>query len=67
MPRPVLWVRVLSGLLSSYLTFAASDLLVVLLLALEELLAASCHEIEEAHLQEFLLIEYYEQAVVVGI
>jgi hypothetical protein len=57
MPRPMSWVRVLSILSSSYRTSAASDLLVVLLLALEEQLAASRHKTEEAHLWEFLLME----------
>ena len=66
MPRCVSWVRVLSAL-SSYLTSAASDLLVILLPALEEQLLVSHHEMEEAHLQEFLLIEDHEQAMVVGI
>jgi hypothetical protein len=66
MPRPVSWVRVLS-ILSSYLTSAASNLLVVLLPALEEQLAASRHEMEEACLREFLLMEDRERAVVVGI
>jgi hypothetical protein len=53
--------------LSSYLTSAASDLLVVLLPALEEQLAASRHEMEEACLMEFLLMEDRERAVVAGI
>ena len=66
MPRPILWVRALS-VLSSYLTHVASDLLIVLLSALEEQLAASHHETEEAHLWAFLLMEDHERAVVVGI
>ena len=66
MPRPVLWVRVLS-VLSSYLTSVAFDLLVVLLLALEEQLVASHHEMEEARLWEFLLMEDHEWAMVLGI
>ena len=66
MPRPISWVRVLS-FLSSYLTPVASDLLVVLLPALEEQLVASHNEMEEAHLWEFLLMEDHERAVVVGI
>jgi len=53
MPRPISWVRVLSVLSSSYLTFVASDLLVVLLPALEEQLVASHHEMEEARLWSF--------------
>ena len=65
MPRPVSWVRVLSVLSSSYLTFVASDLLVVLLPALEEQLVASHHEMEEDHLREvFLMMENRERAVV---
>ena len=67
MPRPISWVRVLSTLSSSYLTSIASDLLVILLPPLEEQLAASHHETEEARLWEFLLMEDYEQAMVVGI
>jgi hypothetical protein len=66
MPRPISWVRVLS-ILSSYLTSAASDLLVVLLPVLEEQLAASRHEMEEACLREFLLMEDRKQAVVARI
>jgi hypothetical protein len=34
---------------------------------LEEQLAATRHETEDAHLQEFLLMEDHEQAVVAGI
>ena len=60
-------MRVLSVLSSSYLTSIASDLLVVLLPALEEQLEASRHETEEARLQEFLLMEDHEWAMVVGI
>jgi hypothetical protein len=53
--------------LSSYLTSTASDLLIVLLPALEEQLAASRHKTKEAHLQEFLLMEDHERAMVVRI
>jgi hypothetical protein len=35
--------------------------------ALEKQLAASCHEVEEVHLQEVLLMEDRERAVVAGI
>jgi hypothetical protein len=40
--------------LSSYLSFATSDVLVFLLPALEEQLSVSRHETEEAHLWEVL-------------
>ena len=50
--------------LSSYLSFATSDLLVVLLPALEEQLATSHHETKEARLREVLLMEDHERAVV---
>ena len=50
--------------LLSSLSFTASDLLLVLLPALEEQLAASRHETEEARLWETLLMEDHERAVV---
>ena len=51
----------------SYLLFAAPNILIFLLLALEEQLVASRHETEEARLWEVLLMEDRECAVVAGI
>ena len=62
-PRPTSWLRMLF-VMSSCLSFDASDPLVVLLPALEEQLAASRHETEEACLQEVLLMEDRERMVV---
>jgi hypothetical protein len=46
------------------LSFVTSNILVVLLLALEEQLVASHHKIEEARLREVLLMEDREHTVV---
>lgn len=54
-------------ILSSCSSFAASDLLAVLLPALEEQQAASHHETEEARLREVLLMEDCECTVVAGV
>lgn len=53
--------------LMSCLSFTTSNVLVVMLLALEEQLAPSRHETEEAYLREVLLKEEHERAVVIGV
>ena len=54
-------------ILSSYLSFATSDLLVILLPALEGQLVDSHHEMEEALLREALLMVDHEHMVVAGV
>lgn len=46
---------------------AAFDLRIILLSALKEQLATSRQEMEEARLQEVLLMEYRKRTMVVGI